>query len=69
MPMKRELNSNKILFISILLFALSACTGSKNVVTHDNSVEYRNAITLPPLKKPSSQQQDSQQEQYRTRQD
>ncbi len=56
MPIKHLLNSNKILFISTVLFALTACTGSKDVVTYDSSVEYRNAITLPPLKKPSRQQ-------------
>lgn len=56
MPIKRLFNSTKILFISIVLIALSACTGSKDVVTYDSSVEYRNAISLPPLKKPSQPQ-------------
>ena len=33
---------------------LTACGGSKNVVTQDDSAEYRTAKTLPPLRKPSA---------------
>ena len=53
--MKILLNSTKALLSFLVLVTLAACTGSKNVVTYDNSVEYRNAISLPPLKKLSQQ--------------
>ena len=53
--MKILLNSTKALLLFLVLVILAACTGSKNVVTYDNSVEYRNAISLPPLKKLSTQ--------------
>lgn len=32
---------------------ISGCSGRKDVVTQDDSAEYRDAKTLPPLKKPS----------------
>lgn len=35
------------------LLLLSACGGSKTVVTQDDSADYRSAQTLPPLKKPA----------------
>ena len=37
----------------VLASVLIGCGGSKTVITADDSAEYRNAISLPPLKKPS----------------
>lgn len=36
-----------------LASALIGCGGSKTVITADDSAEYRNAMSLPPLKKPA----------------
>jgi uncharacterized lipoprotein len=37
----------------VLASVLIGCGGSKTVITADESAEYRNAVSLPPLKKPS----------------
>ncbi|NND00981.1 MAG: hypothetical protein HKN85_12435, partial [Gammaproteobacteria bacterium] len=34
---------------------LAACSGRDDVVSHDDSADYRNAVSLPPLKKPARQ--------------
>lgn len=39
--------------ILAIVSALIGCGGSKTVVTADDSAEYRNATSLPPLKKPT----------------
>lgn len=41
------------LTLIIAALSLSACGGGKKLSTKDNSVEYRTALALPPLKKPS----------------
>ena len=38
----------------VLVSVLIGCGGSKTVITADDSAEYRNAVSLPPLKKPST---------------
>lgn len=42
-----------ILFV-VIVSALTACGGSRTVVTQDDSADYSAAQTLPPLRKPSS---------------
>ena len=42
-----------LLLMAAALSALSGCGKSSDVVTQDDSAEYHNAISLPPLKKPS----------------
>ncbi|MFT5656393.1 MAG: putative lipoprotein [Arenicella sp.] len=37
----------------VLASVLIGCGGSKTVITADDSAEYRNAVSLPPLKKPT----------------
>jgi len=37
----------------LTVLALSACGGGKKISTKDNSVDYKSAKSLPPLKKPS----------------
>jgi uncharacterized lipoprotein len=39
--------------LAIFVLNLTACGNSKKVVTKDNSADYRAAVSLPPLKKPS----------------
>ena len=43
---------NSIALLLVCSFMVSACGGSKTVVTQDDSAEYRSAKTLPPLRKP-----------------
>lgn len=38
----------------VLVSVLIGCGGSKTVITADDSAEYRNAVSLPPLKKPTA---------------
>lgn len=44
----------KGVLLILLLLSLAACGRSGNVVSKDDSAEYRNAQSLPPLKKPES---------------
>ena len=41
------------LLLGSLSLGLTACGGSKDVVTYDNSADYKSAVSLPPLKKTS----------------
>jgi len=41
------------LLMLLTVLALSACGGGKKISTKDNSVDYKSAKSLPPLKKPS----------------
>ncbi len=41
------------LLMLLTVLTLSACGGSKKISTKDNSVDYKSAKSLPPLKKPS----------------
>ncbi|MFT7524895.1 MAG: putative lipoprotein [Arenicella sp.] len=43
-------NAALLVLVSILI----GCGGSKTVITADDSAEYRNAVSLPPLKKPTA---------------
>ncbi len=49
-----ETNLLRSLMLLTLCISLAACGGRSTVVTQDDSAEYRNAQTLPPLKKPSA---------------
>ena len=52
--MSKNRNTLKVVSLSILILALAACGGSgKQVVTEDNSADYKSSTSLPPLKKPS----------------
>jgi len=42
-----------IFLVAMIALNLSACRGGKKIVTTDDSAEYKSAISLPPLKKPS----------------
>ena len=42
-----------LLVIAAVLSLLSGCGKSRDVVTQDDSADYRSAVSLPPLKKPS----------------
>jgi uncharacterized lipoprotein len=48
----RVLRNNAALLV--LVSVLIGCGGSKTVITADDSAEYRNAVSLPPLKKPTA---------------
>jgi len=48
--LKRSLS---MILATYLALSLSACGGGKKISTKDNSVDYRSAQSLPPLKKPS----------------
>jgi uncharacterized lipoprotein len=39
--------------VTLVALSLSACKGGKKLVTTDESADYKSAISLPPLKKPS----------------
>ncbi|MFT5572174.1 MAG: hypothetical protein ACI9FR_001095 [Cryomorphaceae bacterium] len=40
-------------FVAIVVLSLTACGNAGKVVTKDDSADYRAAVSLPPLKKPS----------------
>lgn len=42
----------------VLLLCLSACGGKKTVVTEDDSADYHDARSLPPLKKPQASREE-----------
>ncbi|MEM7358697.1 MAG: hypothetical protein AAF431_06360 [Pseudomonadota bacterium] len=45
----------KVSLLLALGASLTACGGSRTVVTQDDSADYHSAVSLPPLKKPSKQ--------------
>jgi uncharacterized lipoprotein len=49
-----HLNRSVVTFLMTLtILSLSACGGGKKIITSDDSADYKSAISLPPLTKPS----------------
>lgn len=49
-----QFKRSALIFLETLIaLSLSACRGGKKIVTTDESADYKSAISLPPLKKPS----------------
>lgn len=42
-----------VVLLALTILSLSACGGAKKITTKDKSTDYKSAVALPPLKKPS----------------